>query len=133
MTTSIIFAAIQWGVIGWVTLGTIVFVILVAAFGRAIAAAFPPSPEHMSNFKRPGSTRANVVAAAVASRSLSPKEVANVISEETMAIIAAAVAMALNGEKHTIKTVQQIAPERGVVVSAWAMDGVRSQMSHNIR
>lgn len=133
MITSIILGTIQWGVIGWVTLGTIVFIILVAALGRGIAAAFPPSPEHMSNFKRPGTNRAHVAAAAVASRALTPTDVANVVSEETMAIIAAAVAMTLNGKKYTIKTVQQVAPTRGPVVSAWVIDGVRSQMSHNIR
>lgn len=127
MATSIVFAAVQWGVIGWITLGSIVFIVLVAALGRGIAAAFPPSPEHMSNFKRPALKRPS--AAAVAAANVE----AGGISKETMAVIAAAVAMALNGRKHSIKTVQQISPSRGPVVNAWALDGVRSQMSHNLR
>lgn len=44
---------INWGVVGWVLVGTVVLVIVVAAIGRAVAAAFPPSAEHVSNFRKP--------------------------------------------------------------------------------
>lgn len=45
--------AANWGVVGWVLVGTVVLIIVLAAVGRGIAAAFPPNPEHVSNFRRP--------------------------------------------------------------------------------
>ena len=35
-------SAVNWGVVGWVLVGAVALIVVVAAVGRAIAAAFPP-------------------------------------------------------------------------------------------
>lgn len=135
MTFQVFLSTINWGTVGWVLVGTIALLVVVAAVGRAIAAAFPPNPEHMSSFRKPAA--APVVPAPVAA----PVPVAPVpaparvpaagaISPETMAVIAAAVAVALRGHRYAITNVAPAkAPDIEQLMSLWSLEGRRQVYS----
>lgn len=132
---------INWGMVGWVLVGAIVFIVVVAAVGRAIAAAFPPNPEHVSNFRKPSSPVvptspaaptpapvAPVALGAAASTPASPTE----ISPEIMAVIAASVAVVLRGQQYTITGVSSVAtPPADIerLMSLWSLEGRRQVYS----
>lgn len=132
---NILFLAISWGVMGWVILGTVIFLILVAALGRAIAATFPPKPEHMSSFKKPSSAKpAHTVSATVAAKATVPA-VPGDISPEILAVISAAVATVLQGQKYAIRDVRPVisAPNIEHLMTEWSMEGRRQvYSSHQI-
>ncbi|MBR5622687.1 MAG: hypothetical protein IKW49_05845 [Opitutales bacterium] len=133
--TTMLFLATSWGAIGWVILGAIVFIVLVAALGRAIAAAFPPSPEHMSSFKKPATKSAPVVASR-APASIPALRASNDISPEIMAVIAASIATVLQGQKykvHNVRLAAMKAPNIEHLMTEWSMEGRRQvYSSHQI-
>lgn len=132
--------AINWGVVGWVLVGTVVLIFVVAAIGRAIAAAFPPSAEHVSNFRKPAAPAPVAVPAApVAAPSAAPAAAvpaaassAGAISPEIMAVIAASVAVVLRGQRFSItgvSSVPQKAPDIEQLMSLWSLEGRRQVYS----
>ncbi len=141
MATILILGSVNWGVIGWVALGTIILVILVAAVGRGILVAFPPKSEYTSSFaskKTAKAARKVVPAAGVPAISVEYKN----ISAETLAAISAAVSVVLRGKKFALKSVspaaavpaQNGAPAPAKISSEWAMEGRREvYASHAIR
>ncbi len=133
--TTMLFLATSWGAIGWVILGTIVFIILVAALGRGIAAAFPPRPEHMSSFKKP-TAKATPLASPRTPASIPALRAASDISPEIMAVIAASVATVLQGQKYKVHNVRLAAmktPNIEHLMTEWSMEGRRQvYSSHQI-
>lgn len=129
--------AVNWGVVGWVLVGTIVLIFVVAAVGRAIAAAFPPSAEHVSNFRKPAaSAPAPAVvpapSAAPAAAPVAATSPAGEISPEIMAVIAASVAVVLRGRRFSItgvSSVPQKAPDIEQLMSLWSLEGRRQVYS----
>lgn len=129
-----LFLAISWSVIGWVILGSVLFLVLVAAIGRGIAAAFPPKPEHMSSFKKPTSK-----APAAPARTPAPipaMRAESDIAPEVLAVIAAAVSTALQGQKYTVHGVRLTAmkaPNIEHLMTEWSLEGRRQvYSSHQI-
>ena len=134
MTFQVFLSTINWGTVGWVLVGTIALLVVVAAVGRAIAAAFPPNPEHMSSFRKPAApvvpapVAAPVPAAPAPAAARGPA--AGAISPETMAVIAAAVAVALRGRRYAITNVSPAkAPDIEQLMSLWSLEGRRQVYS----
>ncbi len=137
MADILILGSVNWGVIGWVALGTVILVILVAAIGRGILAAFPPRPEHMSSFKKVRSVASKPVVAPPSSAPASAPTFKN-ISPETLASISAAVSVVLRGKKFTLRSVK---PEQNPgqqatnsnILTGWSQEGLRQvHFSHNL-
>lgn len=139
-----ILGTINWGVVGWVLIGAIALIIVVAAVGRAIAAAFPPNPEHVSSFRKPAAAQTPVPApapkapAAVPANVPAPAAVAGTpaasgaIPPDVMAVIAAAVAVALRGARFSIRGVEPAAPKAPDIerlMSLWSLEGRRQVYS----
>lgn len=129
-------SAVNWGVVGWVLVGTVVFLVVVAAIGRAIAAAFPPNPEHMSSFRKP--VVPVVVPAAPAPAPVAtpaptpvPAAPAGAIPPEVMAVIAASVAMVLRGKRYSITGVEPVQKPADIerLMSLWSLEGRRQVYS----
>lgn len=132
---------INWGMVGWVLVGAIVFIVVVAAVGRAIAAAFPPNPEHVSSFRKPAAPVAPAAPAAPAPAPVAPAAPvaaapvpapAAEISPEIMAVIAASVAVVLRGQKYAITGVSPAAaPSADIerLMSLWSLEGRRQVYS----
>lgn len=148
MTIQILLGAINWGMVGWVLVGAVVLIVVVAAVGRAIAAAFPPNPEHMSNFRKPAAARvpAPVAAPAAPAKPAAVPAAAGVpavagdVSPEILAVIAAAVSVALRGKNFAITNVvpAQKAPDIEQLMSLWSLEGRRQvysshTLSHSLR
>lgn len=148
MTIQILLGAINWGMVGWVLVGAVVLIVVVAAVGRAIAAAFPPNPEHMSHFRKPAAARvpAPVAPAAKAPAPAVPvasgvPATAGDVSPEILAVIAAAVSVALRGKNFAITNVvpaQPKAPDIEQLMSLWSLEGRRQvysshTFSHTLR
>ncbi|MBP3302701.1 MAG: hypothetical protein J6L64_06190 [Opitutales bacterium] len=129
--------AVNWGVIGWVLVGTIALLVIVAAVGRAIAAAFPPNPEHVSSFRKPVVTPTPVPVAPVVTAPSAPAPVRAVppavgtIPPEVMAVIAASVAVVLRGQRFSITGVEpaQKAADIERLMSLWSLEGRRQVYS----
>lgn len=131
--------AVNWGVVGWVLVGTVVLIVVVAAIGRAIAAAFPPSAEHVSNFRKPAAVVPAPVPAVPAPAApsaapvpASPAAPAGAVPPEIMAVIAASVAVALRGRRFSITGVSsapQKAPDIEQLMSLWSLEGRRQVYS----
>ena len=136
MTSPVIIGTISWGVIGWITLGTIIFLIVVAAVGRGIAAAFPPKPEHTSSFKKPKLVSAQT-AAGVPNAVPVARHVPTDISPEIIAVISAAVAVTLRGQKFRVRGVRPAdasVPNIERLMAEWSMEGRRQvYSSHQLR
>lgn len=134
MTTTL-FLATSWSVIGWVVLGTILFLIVVAALGRGIATAFPPKPEHMSSFKKP-TAKASATGAHAAPAPIPAMRAESDIPPEILAVVAASVATALKGQKYTVHGVRLTAmkaPNIERLMTEWSMEGRRQvYSSHQI-
>lgn len=129
MSFQVFLSTINWGTIGWVLVGTVALLVVVAAVGRAIAAAFPPNPEHMSSFRKPV---APVIPAPVSAPIPAAARVpaASAISPEVMAVIAAAVAVALRGRRYAIKDVAPAkTPDIEQLMSLWSLEGRRQVYS----
>lgn len=136
--------AINWGMVGWVLVGAVALIVVVAAVGRAIAAAFPPNPEHMSNFRNkpaapvPAPVAAPApapVAAAPAAAPAAPAVGAD-IPPEIMAVIAASVAVVLRGKRYAITGVSAAAPSADIerLMSLWSLEGRRQvYSSHSLQ
>ena len=126
--------AANWGVVGWVLVGTVVLIIVLAAVGRGIAAAFPPNPEHVSNFRRPAPA---VPAAPAPAAPAAPVSGASAISPEIMAVIAASVAVVLRGKNFSITGVAPAAPKAPDIeqlMSLWSLEGRRQvYSSHSLQ
>lgn len=142
MADILILGSVNWGVIGWVALGTVLLVILVAAIGRGILAAFPPRPEHMSSFKKVRST-ARPPAAIPSPSTPAPTPSFKNISPETLASISAAIAVVLRGKKFTLRSVRQEHTNEGTnpsqqattnsILTGWSQEGLRQvHFSHNL-
>lgn len=133
--TTMLFLAASWSAIGWVILGTVAFIVLVAAIGRGIAAAFPPKPEHMSSFKKPAAKSAPATPSR-APASIPALRAASDISPEIMAVIAASVATILQGQKYKVHNVRLAAmktPNIEHLMTEWSMEGRRQvYSSHQI-
>lgn len=139
MTFQLFLSEVHWGTVGWVLVGTVVALVVVAAIGRGIAAAFPPKPEHMSSFRKPAAPIAATPAPAApatvraASAPVAPAE----ISPEIMAVIAASVAVVLHGKSYSIKGVAPAASAHADVerlMSLWSLEGRRQvYSSHTMR
>ena len=133
--------AANWGVVGWVLVGTVVLIIVLAAVGRGIAAAFPPNPEHVSNFRRPApavpAAPAPAAPAAAPAASAAPVSGADAISPEIMAVIAASVAVVLRGKNFSITGVAPAAPKAPDIeqlMSLWSLEGRRQvYSSHSLQ
>lgn len=128
--------AVNWGVVGWVLVGTIALLVVVAAVGRAIAAAFPPNPEHVSSFRKPvapASVPATPVAAAPGAPAVAPAatSAAGTIPPEIMAVIAASVAVALRGKRFAITGVEPSQKPADIerLMSLWSLEGRRQVYS----
>ncbi|MBQ9759217.1 MAG: hypothetical protein IJW12_05550 [Opitutales bacterium] len=129
--------AVNWGVVGWVLVGTIVLLVVVAAIGRAIAAAFPPNPEHVSSFRKPVAAPAPVIPAApVAVAPVAPAPAAapvpsGAIPPEVMAVIAASVAVVLRGQRFSITGVEPAQKTADIerLMSLWSLEGRRQVYS----
>lgn len=129
--------AVNWGVVGWVLVGTIALLVVVAAIGRAIAAAFPPNPEHVSSFRKPVAAPAPVIPAApVAVAPVAPAPAAapapsGAIPPEVMAVIAASVAMVLRGQRFSITGVEPAQKTADIerLMSLWSLEGRRQVYS----
>ncbi len=149
MATISIIGSLNWGTIGWVALATVVLVVLVAAIGRGILAAFPPRPEHMSSFKKASPASASApapVAAPVAPATPAAAPTYKNIPMETLAVISAAVAVVLRGKKYTLLGVRPAptpAPVPEVpqnpaanverLMTEWSMEGRRQvYSSHDV-
>ncbi|MCD8298558.1 MAG: hypothetical protein LUD39_02200 [Opitutae bacterium] len=145
MATISIIGSLNWGTIGWVALATVVLVVLVAAIGRGILAAFPPRPEHMSSFKKASPAPAPApVAAPVAPAAPAVAPTYKNIPMETLAVISAAVAVVLRGKKYTLLGVRPApAPTPEVpqnpaanverLMTEWSMEGRRQvYSSHDV-
>lgn len=128
--------AANWGVVGWVLVGTVVLIIVLAAVGRGIAAAFPPNPEHVSNFRRPAPAVPAAPAVAPAAPA-APVPGASAISPEIMAVIAASVAVVLRGKNFSITGVAPAAskaPDIEQLMSLWSLEGRRQvYSSHSLQ
>ena len=132
--------AANWGVVGWVLVGTVVLIIVLAAVGRGIAAAFPPNPEHVSNFRRPApavpAAPAPAAPAAAPAAPAAPVSGADAISPEIMAVIAASVAVVLRGKNFSITGVAPAAPKAPDIeqlMSLWSLEGRRpGYSSHSL-
>lgn len=126
--------AANWGVVGWVLVGTVVLIIVLAAVGRGIAAAFPPNPEHVSNFRRPAPA---VPAAPAPAAPAAPVSGASAISPEIMAVIAASVSVVLRGKNFSITGVAPAAPKAPDIeqlMSLWSLEGRRQvYSSHSLQ
>ena len=131
-------SAVNWGVVGWVLVGAVALIVVVAAIGRAIAAAFPPNPEHVSSFRKPAAPMpvaapAPVPPAPVAVAPAPAAPVANAIPPEIMAVIAASVAVALRGQRFAITGVQPAVPKNPAdierLMSLWSLEGRRQVYS----
>ncbi len=134
MTFQVFLSTINWGTVGWVLVGTIALLVVVAAVGRAIAAAFPPNPEHMSSFRKPAAPVVPAPVAAPVPAAPAPAAArvpaAGAISPETMAVIAAAVAVALRGRRYAITNVAPAkAPDIEQLMSLWSLEGRRQVYS----
>lgn len=131
-----LFLATTWSAIGWVILGTVIFLVLVAALGRGIAAAFPPKPEHMSSFKKPVTRSAAPAVPARTPASIPALRAASDIPPEIMAVIAASVATVLQGQKYKVHNVRLAAmktPNIEHLMTEWSMEGRRQvYSSHQI-
>lgn len=130
---------VNWGVVGWVLLGAVALIVVVAALGRAIAAAFPPSPEHVSSFRKPKASGVPAAPAAVVPVAASapaasvPAQASDAISPEIMAVIAASVAVVLQGKRYAIKGVAaQKAPDIEQLMSLWSLEGRRQVYSSHV-
>ncbi|MBQ7332109.1 MAG: hypothetical protein IJW39_02540 [Opitutales bacterium] len=129
--------AVNWGVVGWVLVGTIALLVVVAAIGRAIAAAFPPNPEHVSSFRKPVAAPAPVVPVApVAVAPVAPAPAAapapsGAIPPEVMAVIAASVAVVLRGQRFSITGVEPAQKTADIerLMSLWSLEGRRQVYS----
>ena len=129
--------AVNWGVVGWVLVGTIALLVVVAAIGRAIAAAFPPNPEHVSSFSKPVAAPAPVIPAApVAVAPVAPAPAAapvpsGAIPPEVMAVIAASVAVVLRGQRFSITGVEPAQKTADIerLMSLWSLEGRRQVYS----
>ncbi len=129
--------AVNWGVVGWVLVGAIALLVVVAAIGRAIAAAFPPNPEHVSSFRKPVAPPAPVVPAApVAVAPVAPAPAATpapsgAIPPEVMAVIAASVAVVLRGQRFSITGVEPAQKTADIerLMSLWSLEGRRQVYS----
>lgn len=149
MTMQVFLGTIDWSMVGWVLVGAVVLIIVVAAVGRAIAAAFPPNPRHMSNFRRSATKRA--AAARAAASASAPAKVgagaaaptvpaavagAGAIPPEILAVIAAAVSVVLRGKSFAIKDVSEAQPKPPDIehlMSRWSLEGRRQvYSSHTI-
>jgi hypothetical protein len=127
-------SAVNWGVVGWVLVGTVVFLVVVAAIGRAIAAAFPPNPEHMSSFRKPVAPVVVPTAPApapVAAPAPVPAAPAGAIPPEVMAVIAASVAVVLRGKRYSITGVEPVQKSADIerLMSLWSLEGRRQVYS----
>lgn len=127
---------INWGVVGWVLVGTVVLVIVVAAIGRAVAAAFPPSAEHVSNFRKPAAPVAVPAAVPVApaprvpAGAASSANAAGGVPPEIMAVIAASVSVVLRGHRFAITDVAPAkTPDIEQLMSLWSLEGRRQVYS----
>ena len=134
---NVLFLAISWSIMGWVILGTVVFLILVAALGRGIAAAFPPKPEHMSSFKKPAKKSSPVAAVrAPTPASIPALRAESDISPEILAVVAASVATVLRGQKYKVHNVRLAAmktPNIEHLMTEWSLEGRRQvYSSHQI-
>lgn len=133
--------AANWGVVGWVLVGTVVLIIVLAAVGRGIAAAFPPNPEHVSTFRRPVAAAVPAAPApapaAPAAAPAAPVSGASAISPEIMAVIAASVAVVLRGKNFSITGVAPAAPKAPDIeqlMSLWSLEGRRQvYSSHSLQ
>jgi len=137
MTFQLFLSEVHWGTVGWVLVATIGALVVVAALGRGIAAAFPPKPEHMSSFRKPAATTAPALVAQPASvRASAPAPTAGTtVSPEIMAVIAASVAVVLKGKAHTITSVAPVsAPTADVerLMSLWSLEGRRQVYSSHV-
>ncbi|MBQ6704468.1 MAG: hypothetical protein IJN19_00470 [Opitutales bacterium] len=130
--------AVNWGVVGWVLVGTIALLVVVAAIGRAIAAAFPPNPEHVSSFRKPVAAPVPVAPVAVAPVAPAPAPVpaaapapAGAIPPEVMAVIAASVAVVLRGQRFSITGVEPAQKPADIerLMSLWSLEGRRQVYS----
>lgn len=135
MTTTL-FLATSWSVIGWVVLGTVLFLVVVAALGRGIAVAFPPKPEHMSSFKKPTTKASALSARSVPAPMIPAMRAESDIAPEILAVIAASVATVLKGQKYTVHGVRLTAmkaPNIEHLMTEWSMEGRRQvYSSHQI-
>lgn len=134
--------AANWGVVGWVLVCTVVLIIVLAAVGRGIAAAFPPNPEHVSNFRRPAAAAVPAAPAPAApavapAAPAAPVPGASAISPEIMAVIAASVAVVLRGKNFSITGVAPAAPKAPDIeqlMSLWSLEGRRQvYSSHSLQ
>jgi len=137
MTFQLFLSEVHWGTVGWVLVATIVALVVVAALGRGIAAAFPPKPEHMSSFRKPAATPTSAtVAQPMPVRVAAPAPTAGTtVSPEIMAVIAASVAVVLKGKNHTITSVAPApAPTADVerLMSLWSLEGRRQVYSSHM-
>lgn len=131
--------AINWGMVGWVLVGAVALIVVVAAVGRAIAAAFPPNPEHMSSFRNkpaapapaPVATPAPAPVAKPAPAPAVAPAVGADIPPEIMAVIAASVAMVLRGRRYAITGVAPApnSPDIERLMSLWSLEGRRQVYS----
>lgn len=130
-------SAVNWGVVGWILVGLVALVVVVAAVGRAIAAAFPPNPEHMSSFRKPvAPAPVAVVPVAPAPAPVAPAAPAPVsgsIPPEVMAVIAASVAVVLRGKRYAITGVEPAVQKNPAdierLMSLWSLEGRRQVYS----
>lgn len=135
LMTTTLFLATSWSVIGWVVLGTILFLIVVAALGRGIAAAFPPKPEHVSSFKKP-TAKSSATAVRSVPAPIPAMRAESDIPPEILAVIAASIATVLKGQKYTVHGVRLTAmkaPNIEHLMTEWSMEGRRQvYSSHQI-
>lgn len=126
-------STINWGMVGWVLVGAVALIVVVAAVGRAVAAAFPPNPEHMSSFRKPAPVAPAPVVAAPAPAapvSAAAPAPAGAIPPEVMAVIAASVAVVLRGRRYAITNVVPAkAPDIEQLMSLWSLEGRRQVYS----
>ncbi|MBQ8445500.1 MAG: hypothetical protein IJX22_03835 [Opitutales bacterium] len=131
--------AVNWGVVGWVLVGTIALLVVVAAVGRAIAAAFPPNPEHVSSFRKPMAAPAPVPVAPVSTAPVArvpvpvaaPVPAGGAIPPDVMAVIAASVAVVLRGQRFSITGVEPAQKTADIerLMSLWSLEGRRQVYS----
>lgn len=132
-------SAVNWGLIGWVLLGAVALIVVVAAVGRAIAAAFPPNPEHVSSFRKPTpaapvpAVAAPVAVAPVVVKPLPGAPVSDAIPPEVMAVIAASVAVVLRGQRYAITGITPATQKNPAdierLMSLWSLEGRRQVYS----
>lgn len=137
MIFQLFLSEVHWGTVGWVLVGTVVALVVVAALGRGIAAAFPPKPEHMSSLRKPASASSAPAVAPVPARvpAIATPAGSASVSPEIMAVIAASVAVVLRGKAHTITSVAPApAPTADVerLMSLWSLEGRRQVYSSHM-